>query len=119
MEKISIEIDVRTISKTSLKKMVEQHISDDVRFEFSGGLPGNRGIDPTILVAIVSASAAGISALIAGIMNVREQAKAQRVVMIDQDGRRLEVPSDMTTEQVEFFAATLADLSVQKITLEK
>lgn len=78
-----------------------------------------RSIDPTLLVAIVGAAGTGLSALIAGLFQIRQQMAAKKFVLETHDGRKLEVPANTPPEQIDHLLDKLGQMGdVKKISVE-
>jgi hypothetical protein len=78
-----------------------------------------RSIDPTLLVAIVGAAGTGLSALIAGLFQIRLQMAAKKFVLETHDGRKLEVPANTPPEQIDHLLEKLGQMGdVKKISVK-
>ncbi|MFX0195168.1 MAG: hypothetical protein ACFFCW_03515 [Candidatus Hodarchaeota archaeon] len=60
-----------------------------------------RGIDPTVLVAIVGVVSTGLGALITGLLRVAQQTAAKKIILQSKNGQRIELPSDLSPEKVD------------------
>lgn len=77
-----------------------------------------RGIEPTVLVAVVGATGAGLGALIAGLFQFLQRRSAKTIIMQTASGERLEFPADMKSEEIDLLIEKLKNLDMRKITLE-
>lgn len=60
-----------------------------------------RTLDPTVVVAIITAASAGLGALLTGLLSIAKETKSKVIVLQDKDGRRLEIPADTPTEKIQ------------------
>lgn len=74
-----------------------------------------RGMDPTILVAIAGAGGAAIGALITGLLQILKQTIANKIVMQTRSGYRLEIPANLSPEEIEALIEKLRKLDTQGI----
>ena len=78
-----------------------------------------RSIDPTLLVAIVGAAGTGLSALIAGLFQIRQQVAAKKFVLETGSGQKLELPADTPVEKIDHLLEKLKQMDeVKKISVE-
>jgi hypothetical protein len=59
-----------------------------------------RGTDPAIIVAIIGAASANLTALIAGLFQLKAGRKAERISIVLASGEKLDVPADWSAEQI-------------------
>lgn len=119
---MEIEIALSSKSKTlqevkeSLEKETE-FAASDLQLELRSPKRKFRGIDPTILVAVVGAAGTGLGALITGLLQVGQQLAARKIVLEAGD-QKLEVPASTPPEQIDRLLDKLSDLSqVKKISV--
>lgn len=74
-----------------------------------------RTLDPTVLVAIISAASAGLGALVTGLMGIAKERKAKIIVIQDKEGRRLEVPVDYSKEEIQALLEVMRQMESAKI----
>jgi hypothetical protein len=117
---ITIKTNSDVIDLTELKKSLESQSGwADLDVTLSRRQPEVkvRGIDPTVLVAIVGTAGTGFGALIVGLFQFLQQNSAKRIVIQSGD-ERLEFPADMKPEEVDLLIEQVHRLGVQKITLD-
>jgi len=59
-----------------------------------------RGLDPSVLVAIVGAVGVGLGALISGLLQLAMQTALKKIVIQSRDGAKLEIPADISEEKI-------------------
>lgn len=121
---MEIEITVNSKSQPveAIKESLENQLTtdgSDVALEIRPRKVKFRGIDPTVLVAIVGAASAGLGALITGLLQVGQQMAAQKIVLEAQGGQKLEIPADTPVEKIDYLLDRLKQMNdVQKISLQ-
>ncbi|HZE68112.1 MAG TPA: hypothetical protein VE135_01140 [Pyrinomonadaceae bacterium] len=73
-------------------------------------------IDPTVLVAIVSGTSAGVSALITGILQLI-QGHRSSMVLQSANGRKLEIPVNTSKERIQEIIKLLEEMDIERITV--
>ena len=73
-----------------------------------------RFLDPTIVVAIISAAGAGLTALITGVLALAKEAKSQRIIIHGQQGQ-VEFPADCSIEKIKEIEEVLHQMKEVKI----
>lgn len=81
-------------------------------------LPGSgvRGVDPAILVALVSATGTAIGAFIGGLLSVAKQSAAKRIV-VEKGDLKIDVPLKCSNEELEKIVKTLKSLDDESVNL--
>ena len=121
---MEIQIVVASSGKTlkEVKEALESQANlagADAQLELRQPKTKFRSIDPTLLVAIVGAAGTGISALITGLFQIRQQMAAKKFVLETHDGRKLEVPANTPVDQIDHLLEKLGQTSdVKKISIE-
>lgn len=79
-----------------------------------------RGIDPTILVAVVGATGAGMGALLSALGGLAAARHAQHVVLTGNDGSSLELPVELARDsaQLEALLGRVAAMGGGDVTLK-
>lgn len=78
-----------------------------------------RGIDPTLLVAVVGAAGTGLGALITGLFQLGKEMAAKKFVLETQGGQKLEVPANTPVEKIDHLLDKLRQMDdVKKISVE-
>jgi len=121
---MEIQIKLTSAGKNlgDLKEALESQpgfIASDTKLELRESKVKFRAIDPTLLVAIVGAAGTGISALIAGLFQIRQQMAAKKFVLETHDGRKLEVPANTPLDQIDHLLDKMGQMGdVKKISVE-
>lgn len=90
-----------------LRRSLDAEFGADARVELRpGDESAYRGVDPTILVAVVSAVGGAASAFIAGLLRCAQQAKSDKIV-IQKGDTRIEISPGTSEEDLERAAALL------------
>jgi predicted ribonuclease YlaK len=100
---ITIATNPRVMSALDLKEFLERQPawkSADVTLSTHKALARTRGLEPTLLVAIVGAAGAGLGALIAGLFQVLREKSAKRIVIQAANGRRMEFPAGLSEAEI-------------------
>jgi hypothetical protein len=118
---IQIEIDAGDKPLREVKDSLEAQgvlNESDVKLEMRTPKIKYRGIDPTMLVAIVGAAGAGLGALITGLLQIGKEIAARKIVL-EAGGQKLEVPASTSPEQLDHLLEKLSQMSeVKKISVE-
>lgn len=103
---MTIEIQVVTsteiIPTESLRRALEARLLQDghaIAFE-SRNSQITRGIDPTVLVALVGAGSTAFGAVIAGLFNIAKKFRCEKIVLQGKGGQRIEVPADTDLQKI-------------------
>ncbi len=78
---------------------------------------GTRSLDPTTMIALVGAGSTALGALIAGLLRVAEKRNTKKIVIQGKSGRKIEVPADISEEQIKLLVEIAKELDIEKITL--
>lgn len=89
-----------------------------VRFSLRGSGAEFRGLDTTVLVALVGVSGTAVGAIISGLLQVLKETHTQKVVLQAKNGRRIEVPATMPQDQVDQLIAKLDALEGVQLRIE-
>ena len=117
---IQIEIDARTYSSIELQQRLEMEldvIASGVALRVVGEPLVVRAPESTILIAVVSAVGGAVAALLGGLLQIAREAKAAKLVLQDQAGRRIEVPAETPPERISALVTVLKEMEQPKITL--
>ena len=72
-------------------------------------------VDPNIVVAIVAAAGVGIGSLISGLLQLARQSAAKKIVLQTRDATRLEVPVNVSPEELDKVIAKVYDIEKERI----
>jgi type IV pilus biogenesis protein CpaD/CtpE len=76
-----------------------------------------RGADPAIIVAVIGAVSANLTALIAGLLQLKANGKARRISIELASGEKLEVPADCSPEQIDRLVKSLGSEPPRRLIL--
>ena len=80
-------------------RVVQHHRAEDMR-----------PADDAALVAIVGAVGTGFGALLTGLLQIAQQSKSKKIILQTQAGSRLEVPADISPEELDVLIEKLKKL---------
>jgi hypothetical protein len=113
---MQIEITTEIISAADLKNELEKQIDKEgVQLELHRNESGARGIDPTILTAIVGGAAAALGALLTGIFKIMESKNARKIVINGSQGRRIELTGEFTKLEIDELVQRARDIDAEQI----
>ena len=119
---IVIALNSRSRPAAEIKESLERQLTPgaaDVQLELRTPKVKYRGLDPNVLVAVVGAAGAGLGALITGLMQLRNQMAARKIVLEAQDGQKLEVPADTPMDKLDQLLERLGRMNeVKKISVQ-
>ncbi len=84
-------------------------------------LPKSRyrsNIDPAVIVALVSALGTGITALLTGLLHVIKKNADSRIVMINKNGTRLEVPANTFLDKLDQLIEKVNKMDIEEIVID-
>lgn len=88
--------------------------NDDVKMELRKSEIVLRGVDPTILVAIVGTIGTGLGALITGLLQIAKQKAAQKMTVQSGDNK-IEVPQDISPEMLDALIDKIKKLDAENL----
>ncbi|MBA3355242.1 MAG: hypothetical protein H0U18_04735 [Pyrinomonadaceae bacterium] len=119
---IQIALPSGTNSLQEVKEALEanpDYAALDLHLELRTAKVKYRSVDPTILVAIVGAAGTGIGALITGLLQMRQQLSANKVILETQGGQKLEVPANTPLDKIDHLLDRLSQMNeVKRISVE-
>jgi hypothetical protein len=74
-----------------------------------------RSLDPTVVIAIVTAASTALGALITGMLNIAKESKSQSIVVQDKHGHRIEFPANCSKEKTEEIICLLNQMEAPRI----
>lgn len=74
-----------------------------------------RGMDPTVLIALVGAIGTAFGALLTGLLKVVQQTSSKKIIIQSQDGSRIEFPANLNPKEIDLLIEKAKKLDVQKI----
>lgn len=115
---MTIRIETRVTSVGKLEALLRGAVGPSVELARENA-SGERGIDASVLVALVGASGTALGVLLSGLLKIREQAKAGQIVLVGSSGRRIEVPVDTSPEMIKELVKRAQQLDVATILLDR
>ena len=119
---LEIEVEIRAYPAVELKERFDRLsglLDAGVTTKLKQHGPRRRGgIEPTVLVAIVSTAGAAVGAFLTGVLQIARERKAAKIVLQDKDGRRIEFPADAEPERVDALVDELRAMERPKVTVE-
>lgn len=114
-----IVVDKSQMSLQLIKKELSITLNgrQDVELKLKKSKTTFRGIDPTVLVAIVATTGTAIGALIGGLFKILGQNSANRIVLQGKEGWRIEIPANISSEKLEEVITRLQELDQGKVKL--
>lgn len=76
-----------------------------------------RGADPAIIVAVIGAAGANLAALIAGLLQLKANGKAERVTIVLASGEKVDVPADWPPDQIDRLVKSLGSEPPRRLIL--
>jgi hypothetical protein len=76
-----------------------------------------RGGESTILLAILSLGNASLGALIAGLLSLLKQQKANQVTLKGKNGATIIIPESASPEKVDYWIRKAKELDIERITI--
>ena len=95
-------ISQSAITNQEIKALLEKQISpeSEVKLEIRQPEIVYRGLDPSILVAIVGAAGTGLGALITGISQLLKEHANQKIVVQTEGKFKIEIPANISPEKL-------------------
>jgi hypothetical protein len=92
----------------------------DLHFELrSSEMTRNTGIDPTVLVAIVSGTSSALTALIMGLLQILQRRKSKGKIIIElSNGTKIEAELGAPREEIDYLIEKAKELNVDLIRLD-
>lgn len=114
--KIRLEVRVSGMAARELYEKMSNHISDSgVFLELTKSETRLRTVEPSVLVAVVTASATTLMALITSIFAVVKQRESKRIVIRGKSGESIEFPVNTTNERINELLGVLREMERPRI----
>jgi hypothetical protein len=115
--KVRFETSTGWLAKAKMQKSVEKTFKHcDLVLIEKDDEEVYRGLDPTILVAIISAGSAALGVFLTGILRIAKEMKAREIKFKSGD-RELIVPADLSEHEIDANIERLHKMSRQEVTL--
>lgn len=118
---VTIQINSKSVHPSELKSWLESQPgwnNGGVTLHLKERTAKVRGLDPIVLVAIVSAASTALGALITGLFQWLHQSSSRRIVIESASGDRLEFPADLKPEEIDALIERVGKLGLKRITLD-
>lgn len=103
-DNIRLEVIAPGIKLDQLHKELDNHFSNSdtpPKFVVSSPKTDFRSVEPSVLVAIITASATALGAFITGLLTIVKQREAKKIVIRGKSGETLEVPVEVSLEKID------------------
>jgi hypothetical protein len=88
-----------------------------IELELHESRPNKRGVDPTILVAVVSFTGTALGALISGLLQIANASRQSKIILQGKNGTRLEVPANTPPDKIDELIDKLRMIETEHIHL--
>jgi len=120
-EQTEIIIESQLVPAQILKSSLEK-LDDWSRHKISLSLrctdSAVRGIDSTVLVALVGIAGTAAGSLISGILQVLKEKHSAKIILQTRSGQRLEMPATLSLEEIDGLIQKLHSLEGSRIYIE-
>jgi hypothetical protein len=119
---LKIMLTATSIPSQELKRRFESQIEQKnipLELTLEPNASSTRGIDPTVLIAIVSVTGTAFGTLISGLLQIAQSGRQGKIILQGKDGARLEIPSDTPPEKVDELIEKLRMIDVEHIHLAR
>jgi len=119
MLRIAVKTEHDTVE--SIKTFLERAIGEeeDVRFEAEGPPMRVRGVDPTVLVAVVGAAGTAFGALISGLLQYAASKESAKIEISGSKGRKVVITGNTSLERVREYVKVAQEIDVDSIEICK
>lgn len=113
MANFELSISSHKYSREKIKTVLTKWDSSWQAHEQDIGIR-SRGLDPTILVAIVGATGTGIGSLIVGLFQLVSGQKDEKIVLRSSKGATIEFPANLSSQKLDELILRLNQLEEDK-----
>lgn len=117
-----VMLTATSIPSRELKRRLESRTvweAESIELALEANPSNTRGIDPTVLVAIVSVTGTALGALISGLVQIALSSRQQKIILQGKDGSRIEIPSNTPSEKIDELIDKLRAMDVEHIHLAR
>jgi hypothetical protein len=121
VENQEIIIESEILSPSTLKSLLEDQrdwIESGVFLSLRESAFQVRGLDSTVLVALVGVTGTALDALISGILQILKEKHTGKIILQGRNGQKIEVPATMPFECIEKLIRKTSDLERIKVEVE-
>jgi hypothetical protein len=117
MMNVKITISSHKYSHEEIKSVLAKQNVLDASWKLQNQPSGmsSRGLDTTILVAIVGATGTGVGALIAGLFQLITGKKDEKIVLRTSGGMTIEFPASLSAKRLDEMIDKLKQLEDEKL----
>lgn len=108
------------LSSVDLKERLERNhaiVDADLQFDLMENKPRSRGVEPTLLVAIVGGAGTALGALVSGLLQIARETHSAKIIVQAKDGRRVEFPVDMPPTKVKELVELMREMDSPTVRL--
>lgn len=117
-----MKIKILNKSATLLNEEIKQHFSaekkksnPEIQFTEEDPFTVSRGIDPTILVALVGAGSTVLGALITGLFQLMQKNGGKSITIETKNGSKLTYPADYPIEKLDAAKQLLQEMDAEPV----
>jgi hypothetical protein len=88
----------------------------EIEFQTNRRAAGVRGLDSSIIVALVSGTSAAVGALISGLLQVAREQNSGKIVL-EVNGRKLEAPADTPKNRIDELVKIMDEMEPSRISV--
>jgi hypothetical protein len=108
------------LSSIDLRERLQRNraiIDAELQFELIENQMRFRGVEPTLLVAIVGAAGTALGTLVSGLLQIARETHSAKIIVQAKDGRRVECPADMPSEKVKELVELMREMDSPTVRL--
>ena len=112
---LRINLYSNNLSLDKFKELIEKQVNlneSDIHLEIKRPNFIPRGLDPTILVAIVGAAGTCLGAFLSGILQILKQTKSEKIVIQTKNGSRIEIPANTSADKLDQYIEKIKELEL-------
>ena len=102
--KKQIVLSSKNISPEELKDRIEKYFQQNnfgISLEIRKSKIKDRALESVVLVAIIGVIGTGVGALLTGLLQLAKVSSSKKIIIQSKSGTRLEVPFDISDEQLD------------------
>lgn len=117
---LDIILSAASIPSRELKRHCENQIvlkEASIELDLRDRRIDTRGIDSTVLVAVVSVTGTALGALVSGLLQIANARRQSKIILQTRDGSRLEIPSDTQSDRIDELIDKIKRMELEHIRL--
>ena len=107
------------ISSKELKQCVDSLPKEGAEYQLRQKSLGVRGIDPTILVAVISTTGASLVALLTTVLSIAKEKQLSKIIVQSKDGTKIEIPANYSVDKLDAIIKKIKEIETEKILISK